>query len=103
MNCELNLIEKYVKKEYPYITSIKNIEESIPAISGTTFNGDFVYVNYLISIYINEIFYNQLENNTPLRTNIISSLNKELPKIIKSICPEMNITNDNLEIIFHYN
>lgn len=102
MNCELELIEKYIKKEYPYIVSIKSIVERLPAISGTTFINDVFGANYLINICINENFYNQLENNNPLKSNIISSLNKELPKIIKSICPEMTITNDNLEITFHH-
>jgi hypothetical protein len=104
MNCELELIGKYIRKEYPYIVSIKNIEEISPSISGTTFTSyDVSGIIYLINICINENFYNQLENNNPLKSNIISSLNKELARIIKSICPEMNVTNDNLEITFHQN
>lgn len=103
MNCELELIEKYIKIEYPYIVGVKNIKEhemSNHSMSGFTSLGR---PTYIIDICITESFFNQLENNKLLKSNIVSSLCEELGKIVKSVCPEMDVTSDNLLITFHHN
>lgn len=103
MNCELELIDKYLKREYPYIVKVKEIVELPQSIgfSGATFN---LKPDYLISIYIKQSFYDQLENNGPLKSITIKSFSTECAQTIKSICTDMQIfTTDNetnLSVLF---
>lgn len=96
MNCELELIEKYLKKEFPYVVKIKEfiIGKTSPLMfSGMTNMG---IPTHSIEIYIKQSFFDQLENNGPLKSSIFNSFSNDCISIIKSICPEIElITNNN--------
>ena len=103
MNCELELIDKYLKKEYPYIVKVKEIV-ALPqslSFSGVTFN---LKPDYLISIYIKQSFYDQLENNGPLKSITLKSFSNECFQTIKSVCPDIQIfakdNETNLSVLF---
>lgn len=98
MNCELELVEKYLKKEFPYVVKIKSLVESIPTIS---FSGaTSLSSSYDMSIFIKDSFFSQLENNGPLSNTILTSFTKECAQIIKSVCPEVNISSETLIVSF---
>ncbi len=99
MNCDLELVEKYLKKEFPYVVKIKSLVESAPMVSfsGVTHN---VLPNFDMKIFIKDSFFSQLENNGPLSNTIITSFTKECAQIVKSICPEVNISSEFLIVTF---
>ena len=99
MNCDLELVEKYLKKEFPYVVKIKSLVESSPVVSfsGTTHN---VAPNFDMKIFIKDSFFSQLENNGPLSNTILTSFTKECAQIVKSICPEVNISSEFLIVTF---
>ena len=98
MNCELELVEKYLKKEFPYVVKIKSLDESKPMVS---FSGvTSLLPNYDMSIFIKDSFFSQLENNGPLSNTILTSFTRECAQIIKSICPEVNISSETLIVSF---
>ena len=98
MNCELELVEKYLKKEFPYVVKIKSLVESNPTIS---FSGvTSMSPNYDMSIFIKDSFFSQLENNGPLSNTILTSFTKECAQIIKSVCPAVNISSETLVVSF---
>ena len=99
MNCNLDLVEKYLKKEFPYVVKIKSLVESSPVVSfsGTTHN---VAPNFDMKIFIKDSFFSQLENNGPLSNTILTSFTKECAQIVKSNCPEVNISSELLIVTF---
>ena len=98
MNCELELVEKYLKKEFPYVVKIKSLVASKPMVS---FSGaTSMSPNYDMSIFIKDSFFSQLENNGPLSNTILTSFTKECAQIIKSVCPEVNISSETLVVSF---
>ena len=105
MNCEIELVEKYLKKEFPYVIKVKQLVESKQSISfsGATFTGSSIQpspFNYELIVCIKESFFYQLENNGPLRNTILNSFTKESLTLIKSVCPEFYITDENLLVSF---
>lgn len=108
MNCEIELVEKYLKKEFPYVVKIKNFivgktTTEMFIISASTSN--FGTPTHSIEIVIKQSFFDQLENNGPLKSTIFNSFSSECAKIIKSVCPEIDITTNNygtnLMVTFH--
>ena len=99
MNCDLELVEKYLKKEFPYVVKIKSLVEVSPVVSfsGVTLNG---LLNFDMKIFIKDSFFSQLENNGPLSNTILTSFTKECAQIVKSICPEVNISSELLIVTF---
>jgi hypothetical protein len=98
MNCELELIEKYLKKEFPYVVKIKEfkigkVTSEIFTISGSTSN--IGIPTHSLEIYIKQSFFDQLENNGPLRSSIISSFSNDCISIIRSICPDIELIINN--------
>jgi hypothetical protein len=96
MNCEIELVEKYLRKEFPYVVKIKEfiIGKTSPLMfSGMTAN--MGRPTHSIYIYIKQSFFDQLENNGPLKSSIFNSFSNECAQIIKSVCPEIDIVTDN--------
>ena len=60
MNCNLDLVEKYLKKEFPYVVKIKSLVESSPVVSfsGTTHN---VAPNFDMKIFIKDCIKRKLK------------------------------------------
>lgn len=107
MNCELELIEKYIKKEYPYVVKIKNfvvgkLTSEMFVMSASTSN--IGRPTHSIEIFIRQSFFDQLENNSLLKTTIFKSFSNECAQIIKSVCTEIDIVSDdngtNLAVTF---
>jgi hypothetical protein len=98
MKCELELIEKYLKKEFPYVVKIeefkvgKTTSEMFTISASTSLN--FGRPIHSIIICIKESFFNQLENNSLLKETIFSSFSKECAVIITHVCPEIEIVSD---------
>ena len=93
MNCDLELVEKSLKKEFPYVVKVKELVESAPSV-------DIPIPHYELDIIIKESFFSQLENNGPLRNNIVNSFSNESTEIVKGICPELGVTSKNLIVSF---
>jgi hypothetical protein len=93
MNCNIELIEKSLKKEFPYVVKIKELVESAPSV-------DIPIPHYGLDIYIKESFFSQLQNNGPLRNIIVTSFTNESTQIVNNICPELGVSSDNLIISF---
>lgn len=98
MNCEIELVEKYLKKEFPYVVKIKEfiIGKStweIFVMSASTSN--IGRPTHSLEIYIKQSFFDQLENNGPLKSSIFNSFSNECAQIIKSVCPDIDIVTDN--------
>jgi len=93
MNCNIELVEKSLKKEFPYVVKIKELVESEPTV-------DVPIPHYELDIYIKESFFSQLENNGPLRNIIVTSFTNESTQIVNNICPELGVSSDNLIISF---
>ena len=93
MNCNIELIENSLKKEFPYVVKIKELVESEP-------NVDVPIPHYELDIYIKESFFSQLENNGPLRSTIVTSFSNQTTEIVRSICPELGATSKNLVVSF---
>jgi len=92
MNCETELIEDNLKKDFPYVVKIKTIVEK-PFVPNPSEIVDG-HSSYLIDLYIKQSFFDQLENNNQLKNIIFESFTKECIQIIKNICPEMDIISD---------
>ena len=93
MNCDLELVEKSLKKEFPYVVKVKELVESAPSV-------DIPIPHYELDIFIKESFFSQLENNGPLRNTIVNSFSNESTEIVKGICPELGVTSKNLIVSF---
>ena len=93
MNCDLELVEKSLKKEFPYVVKVKELVESAPSV-------DIPIPHYELDIIIKESFFSQLENNGPLRNTIVNSFSNESTEIVKGICPELGVTSKNLIVSF---
>ena len=93
MNCNIELIEMSLKKEFPYVVKIKELVESEPTV-------DVPIPHYELDIYIKESFFSQLENNGPLRSTIVNSFSNQATEIVRSICPELGATSKNLVVSF---
>jgi len=93
MNCNIELIENSLKKEFPYVVKIKELVESEP-------NVDVPIPHYELDIYIKESFFSQLENNGPLRSTIVNSFSNQATEIVRGICPELGATSKNLVVSF---
>jgi hypothetical protein len=93
MNCNTELIEKSLKKEFPYVVKIKKLVASEPTV-------DVPIPHYELDIFIKESFFSQLENNGPLRNIIVTSFTNESTQIVNNICPELGVSSDNLIISF---
>lgn len=93
MNCNIELIEKSLKKEFPYVVKVKELVESAPSV-------DIPIPHYELDIIIKESFFSQLENNGPLRSTIINSFTNESTEIVRGICPELGVTSKNLIVSF---
>ena len=89
MNCNIELIENSLKKEFPYVVKIKELVESEP-------NVDVPIPHYELDIYIKESFFSQLENNGPLRSTIVTSFSNQTTEIVRGICPELGVSSKNL-------
>jgi hypothetical protein len=98
MNCELELIEKYLKREFPYVVKIKEFiigktTTEMFIISASTANiGRPIHS---LKVYIKQSFFDQLENNGPLKDSIFKSFSTDCASMIKSICPEIELVTDN--------
>jgi hypothetical protein len=93
------LIEKYLKREFPYVVKIKefNVGETpseIFTMSAST-SSNFGRPTHSIIITIKESFFNQLENNSLLKKTIFDSFSKECSMIISNVCSDIKITYDN--------
>ena len=93
MNCNIELIEKSLKKEFPYVVKVKELVESAPSV-------DIPIPHYELDIIIKESFFSQLENNGPLRSTIVNSFSNETTEIVRGICPELGVTSKNLIVSF---
>jgi hypothetical protein len=98
MNCELELIEKYLKKEFPYVVKIKEFKIGkstweIFVMSASTSN--IGRPTHSLEIYIKQSFFDQLENNGPLKNSIINSFSDDCISIIRSICSDIELVRDN--------
>ena len=93
MNCNIELIEKSLKKEFPYVVKVKELVESAPSV-------DISIPHYELDIIIKESFFSQLENNGPLRSTIVNSFSNETTEIVRGICPELGVTSKNLIVSF---
>ena len=93
MNCNIELIEMSLKKEFPYVVKIKELVESEPTV-------DVPIPHYELDIYIKDSFFSQLENNGPLRSTIVNSFSNQATEIVRSICPELGATSKNLVVSF---
>ena len=93
MNCNIELIENSLKKEFPYVVKIKKLVKSEPSV-------DIPINHYELDIFIKESFFSQLENNGPLRNIIVTSFTNESTQIVNNICPELGVSSDNLIISF---
>jgi hypothetical protein len=93
MNCNIELVEKSLKKEFPYVVKIKELVEAAPSV-------DMPIPHYELDIFIKESFFSQLENNGPLRNIIVTSFTNESTQIVNNICPELGVSSDNLIISF---
>jgi hypothetical protein len=89
MNCNIELIENSLKKEFPYVVKIKELVESNPTV-------DVPIPHYELDIYIKESFFSQLENNGPLRSTIVNSFSNQTTEIVRGICPELGVSSKNL-------
>ena len=93
MICNIELIEKNLKKEFPFVVKIKKLIESEPSV-------DLPIPHYVLDIYIKESFFYQLENNGPLRNTIVNSFSNETTEMVKSLCPELGVSLKNLIVSF---
>lgn len=93
MNCNIELIENSLKKEFPYVVKIKELVESEP-------NVDVPIPHYELDIYIKESFFSQLENNGPLRSTIVNSFSNQATEIVRGVCPELGASSKNLIVSF---
>ena len=93
MNCNIELVEKSLKKEFPYVVKIKKLVESEPSVT-------IPKPHYSFDIFIKESFFSQLENNGPLRNTIVTSFTNESTEIVRGICPELGVSSDNLIVSF---
>lgn len=96
MNCNLELIEGRLKMEFPYVVKVKEIVENSPNGSSQP--------RYSANIIIKQSFFDQLQNNGPLRNIIFQTFTKEFTQIVQSTCPEVKIielnNESNLDISF---
>jgi len=93
MNCNLELVEKTLKKDYPYIVNVRSLVESAPSV-------EMPIPHYVMDILIKQSFFYQLQNNGPLRNIIVTSFTNECSQLLKSLCSENNITSENLLVSF---
>ena len=93
MNCNLELVEKQLKKDYPYVINVRGLVESDPT-------SEMPIPHFEMDIVIKESFFNQLQNNGPLRNITVTSFTNECSQLLRNICPENNITADNLVVSF---
>jgi hypothetical protein len=93
MNCNIELIENSLKKEFPYVVKIKKLVKSEPSV-------DIPINHYELDIFIKESFFSQLENNGPLRATIVNSFTNETTDIVRSVCPELSVSSENLIVSF---
>ena len=96
MNCNLELIEGRLKKEFPYVVKVKEIVENSPNGSSQP--------RYSANIVIKQSFFDQLQNNGPLRNIIFQTFTNEFTQIVQSTCPEVKVielnNESNLDISF---
>ncbi len=93
MNCNIELVEKSLKKEFPYVVKIKELVEAAPSV-------DMPIPHYELDIFIKESFFSQLENNGPLRSTIVNSFSNQTTEIVRGICPELGVSSKNLIVSF---
>ena len=93
MNCNIELVEKSLKKEFPYVVKIKKLVESEPSVT-------IPKPHYSFDIFIKESFFSQLENNGPLRSTIVNSFSNQTTEIVRGICPELGVSSKNLVVSF---
>ena len=96
MNCNLEIIEGHLKKDFPYVVKVKDIIEN-PS------NGSS-QPTYSINVIIKQSFFDQLQNNGPLRNIIFQGFSKQFTQIVQSTCPEVKVielnNKSNLDISF---
>jgi len=98
MNCEIELVEKYLRKEFPYVVKIKEFiaeKSALEVFSMSGFSSNIGRPTYSLEVYIKQSFFDQLENNGPLKSSIFNSFLNECVQIIKSVCPEIDVITDN--------
>jgi hypothetical protein len=93
MNCNIELVENSLKKEFPYVVKIKELVKSEPTVDVPT-------PHYELDVYIKESFFSQLENNGPLRSTIVNSFSNQTTEIVRGICPELGVSSKNLIVSF---
>ena len=93
MNCNIELFEKSLKKEFPYVVKVKKLVESEPSV-------EIPIPHYELDIFIKESFFSQLENNGPLRSTIVNSFSNQTTEIVRGICPELGVSSKNLVVSF---
>jgi hypothetical protein len=94
MNCNLEILETHLKKDFPYVVKVNNITEGpVNTLSQPT---------YTVDIVIKQSFFDQLQNNGPLRNIIFQTFTKEFTQILIKTCPEIKVfemnNNTNLNI-----
>lgn len=87
MNCNLEIIESQLKKEFPYVVKVNNITEG-PLNSSSQ-------PTYVIDVVIKQSFFDQLQNNGPLRNIIFQTFSKEFSQILIKNCPEIKVIEMN--------
>lgn len=93
MNCNIDLIESTLKKGFPYVVKIKKLIEAEPS-------KEIPIAHYELDVYIKGSFFSQLENNGPLRNTIVNSFTNETTEIVRSICPHLGVSSENLVVSF---
>jgi hypothetical protein len=92
MNCELDLIKKYLKTDFPFVLDIESLDE-VPSVINFIDNPETVSsISYMLRVKISESFHNQLKNNQQLNKVITSSFIEKSQQTIKSICPNVDLT-----------
>jgi hypothetical protein len=89
MNCNLEIIEGLLKKDFPYVVKVKDIIEN-PS------NGSS-QPTYSINVIIKQSFFDQLQNNGPLRNIIFQGFSKEVAQVLNRNCPEVKVFEMNGE------
>lgn len=106
MSAELNILNKYLKKMYPFIIEVESIEngyEGYDYDQGTNWSsaGMGRRTNFLkISIYVSPLHFCELMDDR-VSKKLESIMVKQCSSLIKSIIPECN--PDSVKFLFYPN
>ena len=91
MNCELDLIKKYLKTDFPFVLDIESLDEVPSTISFENSPSTLQSTSYMFIVKISQSFHDQLKNNSQLNNAITSSFIEKSKQTIKSVCPELDL------------